>query len=158
MSDMESVYTYKPEDAKPFKHFKAKVNICGESECWTWKGSINKLHKRPMFWFKDTWTPAARASLYFKQGYLTDGLHVCHDPVICNNTLCVNPFHLREDTPSANTLDLVISGNHNNKRKTFCPRNHEYSSENTYYNKGKRYCKQCSAIHQANFRNRKKGK
>ena len=152
------VYTFKPEDAKPFKHFIAKVDICGESECWTWKGSINKLHNRPMFWFKDTWTTAARASLYFKQGYLTDGLHVCHDPVICNNTLCVNPFHLREDTASANTRDLLITGNHNNKRKTQCPRNHDYCEQNTYYNGGKRYCKQCLAINQANFRNRKKGR
>jgi len=139
-----SVYTYKPEDEKLYNNFIEKLEIGGESECWTnWTGYINKFHERPMFWFQGKWTPAARASMYFKQGYLTDGLHVCHDPVICNNTLCLNPFHLREDTPSANTKDLLITGNHNNKRKTHCPKNHEYSEENTYYRGGRRWCKTC---------------
>ena len=156
MSIIETVYTdIKPEDNKSFNNFIKKVNFGGESECWTWNGAINILHKRPMFWFKNKWNTAARASLYFKQGYLTDNLHVCHDPVTCNNKLCVNPFHLREDTPSANTKDLVLTGNHNNKRKTHCPRNHEYCENNTYYHGGRRYCKTCARETQATYRRKK---
>ena len=155
MSIIESVYiNIKPEDVKRFNNFKKKVNFAGESECWTWNGAINILHNRPMFWFKDKWTPAARASLYFKQGYLTDNLHVCHDPIICDNRRCVNPLHLREDTPSANTRDLLITGNHNNKRKTHCPRNHEYSENNTYYHGGRRFCIACRNAYHKEKRNK----
>ena len=146
MSIIDSVYNdIKPEDVKSFNNFKEKVVLAGESECWTWNAAINKLHNRPMFWFNGSWNTAARASLYFKQGYLTKGLQVCHDPVTCDNTLCVNPFHLREDTPSANTRDLLTTGKHNNKRKTHCPQNHAYSEDNIYYNSGRRFCLTCKA-------------
>ena len=146
MSILDSVYiNVKPEDNKLYNNFKEKIVFGGESECWTWSAAINKVTKRPMFWFNNTWTPAARASLYFKQGYLTKGLQVCHDPIACDNTLCVNPFHLREDTPSANTRDLLTTGKHNNKRKTHCKRNHEFSEINTYYNSGRRHCRTCRA-------------
>jgi hypothetical protein len=154
MSILDSVYiNVKPEDNKSFNNFKEKIVFGGESECWTWNASINKVHKRPMFWFNGSWNAAARASLYFKQGYLTKGLQVCHDPVICDNTLCVNPLHLREDTPSANVKDLVITGKHNNKRKTHCPRNHEYSGNNIYYYRGRRFCKACNREKQQEKRN-----
>ena len=33
-----------------------------------------------------------------------------------------------------------------NKVKTHCPRNHEYTPENTYVNSGKRQCKVCARI------------
>jgi hypothetical protein len=156
MSIMEHVYNnIKPEDVKSFNNFKKKVVFAGESECWTWNAAINKLHNRPMFWFNSSWNTAARASLYFKQGYLTKGLQVCHDPIACDNKLCVNPFHLREDTPSANTRDLVTTGNHNNKRKTHCPKNHEYCENNTYYHNGRRYCKTCARETQAPYRRKK---
>jgi hypothetical protein len=154
MSILESVYTdIKPEDNKSFNNFKEKVVLGGESECWTWNASINKVTKRPMFWFHNSWNAAARASLYFKQGYLTKGLQVCHDPIACNNTLCVNPLHLREDTPSNNVRDLLITGNHNNKRKTHCPRNHAYSEDNIYYNSGRRHCMACRRGKQKEKRN-----
>jgi hypothetical protein len=152
------VFTYKPEDKKLYNNFIKKINIGGKSECWTWNAAINIKSKRPMFWFQNKWTPASRAVMYFKQGYLTEGLHVCHDPIICDNASCVNPFHLREDTPSANTKDLVITGNHNNKRKKYCPQNHEYTEVNTYYYKGRRFCKQCKKNDLQKRRARKKAK
>jgi hypothetical protein len=30
-----------------------------------------------------------------------------------------------------------------NKKKKVCPKGHKYDDENTYLNKGKRYCKEC---------------
>src|SRR5690606_13610254 len=33
---------------------------------------------------------------------------VCHAPIICNNPRCINPHHLRWDTPRANRLDSAI--------------------------------------------------
>ena len=32
------------------------------------------------------------------------------------------------------------------KSKTHCPQGHEYTSENTYHNKNRRHCKECSRI------------
>ncbi len=54
-----------------------------------------------------------------------------------------------------NIKDLVIAGNHNNKRKTHCPQKHEYSEYNTYYHNNKRFCKTCLRENQANYRRKK---
>ena len=37
-----------------------------------------------------------------------EGLIVCHDPRACTSSLCINPRHLRYDTPAANMADRVI--------------------------------------------------
>lgn len=41
------------------------------------------------------------------------------------------------------------------KFKTHCPQGHPYDEENTYINRGKRYCKQC-AWHRLNVRRKAK--
>jgi len=153
--NVREIYNIKPEDEKMFNNFIKKVDIKDKDECWLWNAAINPLHKYGMFWFRDKWTLASRVSMYFKQGYVTEGMHVCHDPIVCKHKHCVNPFHLREDTPSANIKDLVVAGNHNNKRKTHCPKKHEYSEDNTYYHNNKRFCKTCLKEYQANYRRKK---
>lgn len=143
MTDVRDLFVVPAGDEKMFDNLIKKLKPAGKDECWYWSAAINPRHKRPMFWFKSEWLAAARAVMYFKQGYLTPGMHVCHDPVKCNNKACVNPFHLREDTPSANTYDLVTSGNHNMKRKTHCPKGHEYTEDNIYKYNNKRHCRTC---------------
>ena len=155
MINLDEIFTVKPEDQKVYKNFVEKLEPTDMEQCWGWNASKNSRDKRPMFWFQDSWTRAARAVMYFKQGFLTKGMHVCHDPVKCNNKTCVNPFHLREDTPSANIKDLIITGNHNNKRKTHCPKNHEYDEENTYYYNSRRHCRQCKRDKKKEKRNAK---
>lgn len=54
--------------------------------------------------------------------------------------------NLAYGTHSANTLDSVRHGTHNNARKTHCPQDHEYTPENvrtTPSRPNARYCKQC---------------
>lgn len=131
------------EDERTYKSLIKKINVGKKDECWTWNASKNIRDGRPMFWFNNQWTRAARAVMYFKQGYLTEGMHICHDPVVCNNKWCINPFHLREDTPSENIYDLVRTNAHNNARKTHCPHGHEYTEDNIYRNKNKRFCLTC---------------
>jgi hypothetical protein len=41
------------------------------------------------------------------------GMYACHAPIICNNSSCINPRHLRWDTPKANQLDSVLDGTKN---------------------------------------------
>ena len=52
--------------------------------------------------------------------------------------------NLHYGTSSENRLDSVGHGSHNNARKTHCPRDHEYTPENTYINpRGSRECREC---------------
>lgn len=48
-------------------------------------------------------------------------------------------------TQSENMYDKVANGLHWNANKTHCPRQHAYTSENTYVSKGKRSCRRCAA-------------
>ncbi|GAB3830067.1 NUMOD4 domain-containing protein [Kribbella italica] len=55
-------------------------------------------------------------------------LVTCHgDGNPANNHLC----NLRYDTQSNNSLDAVRHGTHPTGSKTHCPKNHEYTAENT---------------------------
>lgn len=66
----------------------------------------------------------------------------CHhpDPDPTNNRL----ENLRWDTRTENCLDIVRQGRHHWANKTHCPRNHEYTKENTYmYPDGRRGCRIC---------------
>jgi hypothetical protein len=45
-------------------------------------------------------------------------------------------------THAENMADLVAHG-HPNAGKTHCPRNHEYTEENTYVHNGRRNCRTC---------------
>jgi hypothetical protein len=76
-------------------------------------------------------------------GPCPEGMVGCHndgDPL--NNRL----DNLRWDTPSNNERDKWVHGTHHQRRKTHCPRGHEYTPENTYEARGgrARRCKQCA--------------
>lgn len=79
-----------------------------------------------------------------------DGLIVCHYDGNPENNYVEN---LRWDTLSANRLDDVRLGVHNESRKTHCKRNHELSGDNLCprgLDKGKRVCLECRRIRNAN--------
>lgn len=74
-------------------------------------------------------------------GPCPDGMEGCHndgDPT--NNRL----ENLRWDTRSGNIHDAIKHGTHPQASKTHCPRDHEYTEENTYYTPdGRRQCRIC---------------
>lgn len=75
--------------------------------------------------------------------------HLCHTLAVeagtceggeCRHRKCCNPKHLELVTASENTKRQ----DHAERRKTHCPRGHEYTDENTYRRKeGRRVCRTC---------------
>ena len=58
---------------------------------------------------------AHRVALILFEGRDPENLHCCHAPVVCHNTLCCNPLHLRFATVGENFADRVKDGT-NSKR------------------------------------------
>ncbi len=83
-----------------------------------------------------------------------EGMEGCHNDGDRENNRLDN---LRWDTHSNNQLDMVKHGTHPESRKTHCPRGHEYTPENTYYEKGThRVCRTCKLAAQLARRVRQK--
>lgn len=55
-------------------------------------------------------------------------------------------MNLKWDTHRNNERDKIKHGTNVNVNKTHCPRNHEYSIENTYVYKKGRHCRKCDLI------------
>lgn len=65
---------------------------------------------------------------------------------LCRVTLCCRPTHLEPVTRAVNIARSPISRAGVNAAKTRCPREHDYTPENTFVDKkGRRSCKVCLA-------------
>lgn len=73
--------------------------------CWTWTGVVTKLGYGH-FWLDGTNKLAHRVSYLIHKGDPT-GFKVLHS---CDNTLCVNPEHLRLGTQADNVRDMDQKG------------------------------------------------
>jgi hypothetical protein len=75
-------------------------------------------------------------------GPCPEGMEACHNNHVKSDNRLAN---LRWDTASANILDQVSAGVHNQARKTRCPQGHTYDAKNTYVAKGGgRSCRLCA--------------
>ena len=111
-------------DDKVKERFFAKVDKT--DTCWNWTGAVTAyrpnrpigygtmiVNSRPFY--------AHRLSFLMHNGYLTEGLVVDHQ---CNNTLCVNPDHLKQMTNGEN----IRRGYEIRGRKTTCKYGHDRSN------------------------------
>lgn len=95
---------------KLIDRFMDKVEIVPESGCWIWTGGM-KDDRYGSFYIAGQCVRAHRFSVeYFHGIKIPDGHVIIHE---CDNTLCVNPNHLRSGTQSENILDCVSKGRHN---------------------------------------------
>lgn len=83
---------------------------------------------------------AHRVSYFINKGPIPNGFTIDH---LCNNTYCINPFHLEAKTLKDNLL-RSNSPSMINLRKTHCNKGHEFTEGNTIINKnGSRDCRVC---------------
>ena len=129
------------------ERFWAKVDKRGPDDCWNWTASVvdNRGGGRyGKFKVAGKTIRAARLAYELEVGPIPDGLTIDH---LCRNTLCVNPAHLEPVTQAENNYrGNGFSGR--NRRKTHCKHGHEFTEENTYYEKTgrghlSRKCKAC---------------
>jgi len=65
-------------------------------------------------WTETTMRPAHRVALEMAKGPPPTPEHeAAHAPTVCHNKLCINPRHLRWDTPKGNRADKLIDGTTN---------------------------------------------
>jgi hypothetical protein len=77
--------------------------------CWIWTGA--KTGGRYGAYGHNPTYLAHRLSLELHlRRSIGEGLVVAHQPILCHNSLCVNPEHLRETTQQENILDKHIDG------------------------------------------------
>ena len=136
------------------KRFWAKVQKSDDPEgCWLWTGATNKGRNTrggPYGKLGDEY-PSRKTVLAHRVAWrLTNGedppagMQVDH---ACNNSLCVNPDHLRLLAPRDNNA-RSSSPTATNASKTHCPQGHEYTPANTGFRKGAgfRYCRECARL------------
>lgn len=87
------------------QRFLDKTNVCGENECWEWKGSKSKDGYGKFVALGNQL--AHRVSWIIHNGEIPKGLQVLHE---CDNPPCVNPKHLFLGTNHDNVLDKVKKG------------------------------------------------
>jgi hypothetical protein len=127
------------------------------TDCWIWEGK-QYPNGYPKFSRGPGHLPRAAHRIiweHYNNMSVPEGMqlgHTCHDEALakgecdggdgCQHRQCVNPRHTAPQSPSENTL----LSNHFQRRKTHCPRGHEYTEENTNRRNGRRYCRKCERI------------
>jgi hypothetical protein len=114
----------------------------GADSCWPWRGFLtDDGYGR----FGHAGVGAHRVAYELMKQPIPEGLVIDH---LCDNRRCVNPEHLKAVRQRENILRSPLSMPNRNAAKTHCPRNHEYTPENTRHSIGsngspRRECRTC---------------
>jgi hypothetical protein len=146
-------------DDRTLALFMAKVEV-QPNGCWYWTGHVTKDGYGKFYVASAGQSQLAHrvSYMHFMGEDISADLildHVCHSldmscrgGVTCPHRKCVNPVTLQPVTQQVNSLrgrgPAAI-----NAAKTHCDRNHEFTSENTYFDPdGGRECRTCRKAHQ----------
>ncbi len=121
--------------------------------CWEWTG-FRHDDGYGIMGFNNQNYMAHRFVYEYLVGEIPDGLTINHD---CRNRACMNPKHLSPMTFEENISLGDFSTNNHNKKKTHCPKGHNYSKENLYFRPdGRRECLICKRESNRNCYHKKK--
>lgn len=110
-------------------------------KCWIWHGAKSGDGYGLMS-VRGKQIPAHRFSFEVYRGPIPDGFHVHH---LCEVVNCVNPWHLKDVSPSSHVKDFTPNSITSiNSAKQFCLRGHPLVAENLRTrHDGHRSCKVC---------------
>jgi len=130
--------------------FWTKVAMAEPRACWPWRGTLTSTgYGEFRFGYQNY--KAHRISYEFMVGPVPEGLQLDH---LCRNKSCVNPGHLEPVTSQENTVRMVPYLD----LPTHCPQGHEYTTDNTYMERGrKRKCRTCHRENMRRYRQAKRG-
>ena len=132
------------------ERLRSKITVDPSTGCWLWR-AVNSRGYGTIRWSGKPRT-AHRVVYELLAGPIPDGLtldHTCHPgdgscpAATCPHRRCANPAHLEPVTNREN----ILRGNSPSARAakvTRCPKDHEYTPENTYIERdGSRTCRKC---------------
>ncbi len=126
--------------------YERQASLPTERGCILWTG---RRHPNGYGYFNLRYAKisAHRFALQLATGRDGADLCACHH---CDVRLCVNPEHLFWGTIAENTRDAMNKGRLvYPKKKTHCPRGHEYSADNTFIGtNGGQNCRICRKVMQ----------
>ena len=111
--------------------------------CWLWTAHRNCYGYGQFFPHAEgvRQAMAHRWAYEASVGPIPPGLDLDH---LCRVPSCVNPAHLEPVTRRENLRRGVQGkGADRLRAKTHCPAGHPYDAENTWHNRGHRYCREC---------------
>jgi hypothetical protein len=122
-----------------------RLSIAGSSECWEWKGRLNNAGYG-MVWRRKGERPRTvlvhRFVYELVRGPIPSDRQIDH---LCRNRACGNPQHMELVTSRENTL-RGEGPTAQNARKTHCIHGHEFTPENTIWEKKGRKCRMCAIL------------
>lgn len=127
------------ETLKTHQRFLEKFRVA-DNGCWEWTAALVNSDGYGAFYYDGN--RSGRAHRYAYQHYIgpiPEGLTIDH---LCRNRKCVNPDHLEAVTNKEN-LRRGESPTAINARKTHCIHGHEFTPENTLWEKKGRACREC---------------
>lgn len=119
--------------------------------CWEWTGAKAK-GGYGQFWVDGTYIGAHRQAYIWEYGPISRSLDVDH--LVCDNTSCVRPSHLKAVTHAQNVqrgMDKADKSRWKSRpTASECPKGHAYDEANTYVDP--RGAKRCRACRRSNYR------